>query len=298
MSARTSFISFTAVVVAVLALLVLIPTTAYACDGCRPWSSGCTRKSGQIDTRFAVDLPTPQSKDGVTYTYLSYAFCARVDHMQNFQLQSSMSLVALYNNTNNNTYSYLPTNGHLWSYGAGSESNPFVPNNESDARIMIYQGESPACEVNGVRGPAAVTMLIYNVTLSDGKYSYDRSNPVGVGFQATCDETETCVMDPSLKCIGRKGHMNCAVCLDKNNPRDAVNHDLSIFTTYYGSDDRGKAMLSGSSNPLNFRVFAMGNAYNSVSGDMSSLSKSASNANPFASVDSMDWSGIKKISGE
>jgi hypothetical protein len=160
----------------------------------------------------------------------------------------------------------------------------------NDSSAMVYDGQAPECDGN----PAVATMLIYNVTLNGGRFTYEKGAAVGVGFSPTCNDDNVCKMDPSLKCIGRLGMMNCAQCLNPNDPYEIVGKDFVIFNTYYGTDSRGKTLLSGSSNPLNFRDFAMGGAYNQISTDLTNIDNGARNANPLKDVDSYTWDGLGK----
>jgi len=260
-------------------------------SACRPWDPKaplCQRKLGMMEARWGLTLPRPVVRGDVNVSYLTYAFCPTVDEIQAFLLNYSTAHIALNRVVNETTgedyYEYTPTESYLWMWGAGPENNREFPGIGNDTAVMVYDGLSQTCNY----APAIVSMLIYNVTLVSGKYQYENGMASGTGFMPTCTEEGICKMDATLKCIGPVGRQNCAKCLNENQPREVLNKDLVIFTTYYGTDSRDKTLMSGSGNPLNFRMFSGGSAYQSVAIDASSFSETFSNANPFSDVDSFN----------
>eukprot|EP00759_Apiculatamorpha_spiralis_P027600 PhF_6_TR30387/c1_g1_i5/m.44547 len=297
----------------VFVFLLLSPTPPGFVDAqckspCHPWISDdtCTRRTGKIDIRWGVTLPTKISRDGIdNITYMSYGFCAGVDEIQAFTLNYSAPIIAL-TGTANNTYEYVPTESRLWLFGSGDKSTQpyhmmtapnttepgyYQPGPSNDSSTIVFDGLAPQCN----DGPALAAMLVFNITLDKGKYSYQDGVPIGVGFAPTCDSNNYCKLDSKLMCIGQDGKMNCATCLNKKDPKDVLGKDVTIFVTYYGSDSKGKTLMSGSSNPLNFRMFSGGGAYSDMSKNMDNLENGVDDANPFKDVDSYDTDGFSNF---
>ena len=65
-----------------------------------------------------------------------------------------------------------------------------VPFEAMNSRVIVYQHEHPDCDFvsgnSGPRKPAVASFLLYNVTLSSGKFKYTYQQPVGNGFVSTC----------------------------------------------------------------------------------------------------------------
>ena len=98
-------------------------------------------------------------------------------------------------------------------------------------------------------------------------------DPIGNGFVDTCDEDGSkCHFDDNSFCIGKGRSWNCATCVGT----DAKPEEPKVLVSFYGTDSDGKHLLSGSSNPLNFRRFALGNVYTDLRDDVVSEYKSIS----------------------
>ena len=296
--------------------LCLLHSSVFSC-ACLPWStSSCTRWTDQLDFRWVLrkeDQPSNQSD-------VIYRFYATVDEIQRFQLNNT-AFIATMNSTINpimhqrqvepenffvtlynalwNVYPLRPEPSLTLSYsekptflslfGTGKKSQKNMPRAHEYGTTLIYEPHAPACN----HGPALVSMLVFNVTLKDGSFHYATNNtaPVGVGFHPTCTKKDICKMDASLHCIGAEGQRNCAVCLDPENPTDIIGKDIAIFNTYYGTDAKGHRLMSGSSNPLNFRQLAMDAIYNKIATDIGILGETLKSLNPFGNVDSWDELG-------
>jgi len=277
-------------------LFMLVLTTAVGlCLGskqceqvvCQPWSAGatpCQRGTGKIQIQWGLDLP-PNSR----FSSLTYGFCANVDTVQSFVLVgSAANTTGLGSGTPSPNSTWMPSTSRVWLVGGGPSGNPMLPTMTNASNAVVYDGTIPPSDC-GVGGAAIVSMLVFNVTLNNGVFSYTNNVAIGTGFAPTCDSSDVCKLDPTLKCIGDvPGMKNCAKCLSKDalsrtNPLSGS--DISIFTTYYGTDSRGKTLMSGSGNPLNFAAFAMGGVYNSIASDVTDISNAAgrltTNSNPF-----------------
>ena len=289
------------------AALSLIAFNGEACAAvCMPWSSPpCTRWVTQMDFRWILRMEEHEGETDIIYRYHS-----TVDEIQRFQLNNT-AFIATMNSTINPllfreqrayegffekvlqvmrsfyivssdptlTVSYLKQPTFLSLFGSGMKSKPSMPSRDHYSTVQIYEPRCAACNY----GPAIVSMLVFNVTMGKGKFVYqsNSSAPIGVGFHPTCSKTNICKMDAEMHCIGPDGHKNCAVCLDPLNPKDIVGKDINIFTTYYGTDTKEHRMMSGSSNPLNFRELAMDAVYNKISKDLGLLGETIKSLNPF-----------------
>eukprot|EP01059_Diplonema_ambulator_P030491 TRINITY_DN5233_c0_g5_i2.p1 TRINITY_DN5233_c0_g5~~TRINITY_DN5233_c0_g5_i2.p1 ORF type:complete len:283 (+),score=80.09 TRINITY_DN5233_c0_g5_i2:63-911(+) len=273
-----------------LPLLVLFSTASGAglgmttCSGaCKPWKNKC-KAGDKIDLRFAVGAvktcTTQTASDcgtnnaagewGCTSTaendgcvgYKSHFFCGKVDEFTSVELKDSATYMhdAVPESGNSNYTGYLD----LAVFGTGKLTDKDLPEQGMSSRIPVFQAMHDKCN-----GPALANFLVYNVTFTDGAYKYKNDDPTGNGFMNTCDG-DRCEFDSSSVCITdkTKKYNNCAQCLNKTG--DAAN-DIRILITYYGTDSSGDVLLSGSSNPLNFRQFALDNVANSISKDINNI---------------------------
>ena len=291
-------------------------------SACMPWSdSPCTRWRDQFDFRWFLRQEGQEPTEDVFYR-----IPATVDEIQRFQLNNT-AFIATMNSTINpltqrepkaydnfmemiyhamRTFyilsddptlvvSYFAKPAFLSLFGTGSRVRPEVPLPNDYGTVQVYEPRCPECN----HGPAIVSMLVFNVTLKEGKFHYAKNStpPVGVGFHPTCTRNDICKMDATMHCIGRSDHRNCAVCLDPNKPADIVGRDITIFTTYYGTDAKGHRLMSGSSNPLNFRQLAVDAVYNKISRDIGLLGETLKSLNPFSDeVANNAFEGKAKVS--
>ena len=91
-------------------------------------------------------------------------------------------------------------------------------------------------------------------------------DPIGNGFVNSCsDDGSECLFDSDSFCIGdaATSRWNCAKCVSTSST-------LTVLASFYGTDSAGDPLLSGSSNPINFRQFAIGNVYSDIGSDIQS----------------------------
>eukprot|EP01065_Artemidia_motanka_P026061 TRINITY_DN30983_c0_g1_i1.p1 TRINITY_DN30983_c0_g1~~TRINITY_DN30983_c0_g1_i1.p1 ORF type:complete len:327 (+),score=106.30 TRINITY_DN30983_c0_g1_i1:54-983(+) len=187
------------------------------------------------------------------FGYRTHVFCPKTDHFQQFRLDGSGKILR---------YSSPRQDLEMIAFGHGLYAAERIPNVTQYARAIVYSHNNSDCD----GGPAIATLLEYNVTLRDGKFRYKNRQPIGNGFMPTCDGPgKQCKFDSSSTCIGKEGtkQYNCAVCVkDQQN----TELDLQVMVTYYGTDSGGHTLVSGSSNPLNYREFADADVYGDVWG--------------------------------
>eukprot|EP01059_Diplonema_ambulator_P010286 TRINITY_DN20293_c0_g1_i1.p1 TRINITY_DN20293_c0_g1~~TRINITY_DN20293_c0_g1_i1.p1 ORF type:complete len:288 (+),score=43.87 TRINITY_DN20293_c0_g1_i1:65-865(+) len=250
-----------------LAVIFSAHGTMDCADQCRPWSwaepggeGKACKVNSDMDFRLLVG-DTRETEPGSDQSYgdfgalqyKTYFFCPKVDEFTAVEAQGSAALF----NTTRNVKLYAS------AYGAGKSSEVRFPEVDQDASVMVWDGNHTKCPGSG----AIANFLLYNVTLKDGNYRYKNSDPIGTGFVNTCDSKGTsCVFDSSSFCIGEGGRYNCAQCANT-----AGAGDIQVLMSYYGTDSTSKNFLSGSSNPLNFRAFAIGNVYSDVKGGVSNI---------------------------
>eukprot|EP01061_Rhynchopus_euleeides_P015487 TRINITY_DN26424_c0_g1_i1.p1 TRINITY_DN26424_c0_g1~~TRINITY_DN26424_c0_g1_i1.p1 ORF type:complete len:285 (+),score=84.40 TRINITY_DN26424_c0_g1_i1:56-856(+) len=249
---------------AAVALLALTAGAMVCDEQCQPWlwaqprsgdaSAPCSR-GDRMDHRFVLgDIAAASVGDSPTgeVGYRTYFFCPEVDKFSSFALSGATA----YAETTNNGSLYLAV------YGAGKSSEVRVPDETQESHTLVYTKDS-RCDRYG--GYAMANFLLYNITLKDGNYRYKNGDPIGNGFVNSCEsDGETCLFDSKSFCIGDKAQnkWNCAECVTSSSAEPRV------LATFYGTDSGGKPLLSGSSNPLNFRQFALGNVYEDVKGDL------------------------------
>eukprot|EP01061_Rhynchopus_euleeides_P042366 TRINITY_DN73936_c0_g1_i1.p1 TRINITY_DN73936_c0_g1~~TRINITY_DN73936_c0_g1_i1.p1 ORF type:complete len:280 (+),score=84.95 TRINITY_DN73936_c0_g1_i1:67-906(+) len=268
--------------VPVVLLAVLLPCRAGTVTGCsNPCNPAAKRGSscssdGYFDMRFAVgtldgcdgDIATcgtnvfpsgdPCTTAGSGCTgYKTHFFCAKVDKFSAFTLSKSYLYLTAMQSHNNTAELAVYETGKLTADKVGG----LLPELSQNSRVRVMDNStSEDCSL-------IATFLIYNVTLKDGSYQYKNREPIGNGFESTCDSDNKCMFDSSAKCLPDpvSGRTNCAKC---SNEMKAGEDDLRILTTYYGTDSGGNALLSGSSNPLNFRQFAVTGMANDIFDDI------------------------------
>ena len=252
-----------------------LPPSLHATRTCTPQGSKCA-KGQKIDMRFAVgeldgcagaaslekcgtnivdSCSSPDVKNGCV-GYKTHFYCGKVDKFSSFNLVGS--------------YSYLATVAEkkgadtldLGVFQTGklgvTNSDTRLPETSQGSRIRVFDSSANATRICGGNATALIAnFLVYNATLTGGVYKYQNREPVGNGFESTCHDG-TCQFDSSMKCLTdpSNGISNCARCHSAGEVIPPA-LDIRVLTSYYGTDKNGAAMLSGSSNPLNFRKFAV-----------------------------------------
>eukprot|EP00756_Hemistasia_phaeocysticola_P008512 Hpha_TRINITY_DN14637_c0_g1::TRINITY_DN14637_c0_g1_i1::g.47838::m.47838 len=218
---------------------------------------------GDVFVEEVVQSGTPLTGFGdFAEQYKTYFFCTTVDSFTAITLKGSAR--ALATTTGKEMQAAV--------YGAGRSGTPRVPTEGMESRVTVWDPNHPKCP----RG-AVADFLVYNVTLRDGRFAYLGGDPIGNGFVPTCEGTGVdalCGFDPESVCIGSGNSYNCARCYTPSTTGDATSPtdvDISIFVTYYGTDANGDNLLSGSSNPINFREFAVSNVYADLRGSVTDL---------------------------
>ena len=175
---------------------------------CRPWTnSSCSRDQSKLHVRWML-------RDANSHEVQLYNFLADIDRFQCFELRGSalwlarspdsFSLSSLFNPTSSSS----PTSSRLWLYGSGLSSEVPDSDHPPESSVVVYDSYDERCN-----GPAIVTMLVYNITLENGRYTHSKDyRPVGVGFNPTCTPQGTCRLDSAQKCLGDPGQQNCAIC--------------------------------------------------------------------------------------
>ena len=199
---------------------------------------------------------TDDSEGANCVGYLTHFYCAKVDKFSSFTLKHS----SLYLRD-------VAENAELAVYQTGklnvAKEGQNIPEQGQNTRVTVLDRNSSVC---GMDKAMMATFLIYNVTLSDGEYKYKNRDPIGNGFVSTCDSDDECLFaggDKDVKCLrdAYTGTSNCAKCVGEDI------EDIRVLISYYGTTSGGDALLSGSSNPLNFKQFAAG----AIEGDIMSV---------------------------
>ena len=245
-------------------------------DACFPWTTDgpFCRRGDNINIRFQVQLApenyhretaanvfTPEAFSG-PITNMTYAFCPRADELSAFNI-TRLGVNSLtwpngtaYDPILNVTYQEIAlTEQHqifLSVIGFGDQRNINFPQPNSSGRVLI--ADYDACEYVGEFG--IVDFLVFNISMDRGRLKYyeEHLDPAGTGFVPTCTTDGVCQLDPSLRCFGPRGRQNCGRCL--SNTTELEDWRLTTWVSYYGTDVRGRQLLSGASNPLNFQVFS------------------------------------------
>ena len=275
-----------------------------ACDensSCFPWrvETGpfCFRGS-PMGLRFFMDMANEDRRLNISHQvcgintgpntshYVTYAFCPLVDELQAFNLTDSGKLAATYVDPLTGRQASRQDEAWLRVYGAGTVSDrEFPQRGESPGAVMI----TGPCPSNSLK-TAITPFLILNLTMEGGRFKYyaDFPQPAGVGFTPTCshvrDDTWTCNLDSSMECFGPANGFfkNCAFCYDNTEVDRIVATNIQIWTSYYGDDANGRNMQSGTNNPLNFRAYAGGNMYSSLSTSLDNVRSGDFNGDPDA----------------
>jgi hypothetical protein len=261
-------------------------------NACHPWlpnGPACSRGLN-MNLQFFLDLAPENYIHNYSPIYnlweVTYAFCPRVDEIQAFNLSNAFKLAGTYyngmnqtdnsmnaTNQTNQTVSYITQTmlannkdlilsekleiGYLSIYGMGDSENIFFPNPNTTYGSVGVIFNTNYCE-EGQFG--IVNFLVVNITMKNGKYIYGDNNiSIKTGFSPTCNQNNMCIIDPSMKCFGELGKANCGTCV--GDPEVIANTQLQVWVSYYGTDASGKKLMSGTSNPLNFRAFSGGGVY-------------------------------------
>lgn len=289
----------------VLSLVVLMlvqqqAECAVKCDStvaCFPMSAPSCTRGNNINLRFFMeaaegyedstieDITSPFSNRTITY-----AFCPRVDELQAFNLTSapmyaSINHTSVQNSTNYTYFVDSVNDTYVSAYGFGGSLSVAVPAPNTSSRVMIVTNGTYQCD-NEPNAILLVDFLVFQISLTSGVFTYPgavapqenvtegvSAQPQGVGFQPTCTGG-LCQLDATLSCIGDPGIQNCARCY--KNSADVLNKTVQIWVSYYGTDNNGRTLLSGSSNPLNFRKYAGASVYSTLSSSLDKVSNGAS----------------------
>lgn len=260
---------------------------AVRCDAsraCFPMASPSCTRGNNLNLRFFMDAASAYQNSSVeadsafNNRTITYAFCPRVDELQAFNLTDAPTFSVI-DPADNASFVEDVEDVYLSAYGFGESESIAVPSNTSASRVMIAQNGSKFCTGNAV---LLVDFLVFQISMTDGYFKYNgavapRENvsevsvqPQGVGFQPTCSYDGVCQLDATFHCIGDVGQQNCAQCI--TDPYEAANKTVQIWVSYYGTDNNGRRLLSGGSNPLNFRKYAGASVYNTLSNSLDRVS--------------------------
>ena len=207
---------------------------------------GCPTNPSTCGTNPAQSPPCSDPQKGCT-GYMSHFFCGKVDKFSSFTL------------TNSNTYlnKVVDETAELAIFQAGkltSGEGTTMPEEGMNTRVQVLDRNTTKCPMGLI-----VTFLVYNVTLDSGDYKYKNRDPIGNGFVSTCNSDDECefASGEDVYCLKdpHTGTSNCGRCATGEGQ---AAEDIRVLVSYYGTSSDGKALLSGSSNPLNFRQFALG----------------------------------------
>jgi hypothetical protein len=252
-----------------------VPAAKPPCNtrtACYPFAANglpCDR-SGRMNLRLVLQLSPEERLSNVSA--VTYAMCPYVDEFQALNLSNALRLAGTSRTTIRDPLTSQQLNvtqvsptvqaSFLSIYGMTNSSNRTLPELGSFGSVMIIDNITDACPLGAV---GAVNFLILNFTLRNGKYVYDAGlpTPVGSGFKFTCDSSDVCLLDPTLKCFGlRLGERNCGQCVSNGDDLGAMK--LQVWTSYYGTDSQGRNLRSGGTNPLNYRAFSGGGLFASM----------------------------------
>lgn len=276
----------------IFSTLVSAQITCTKATACEPWDlvqgPFCAR-GNMMNLRFGIDIAPENAYERYNQmnTEATYASCVTVDELSAVNLTFAGRYVGTIlpnaSNVGNATrFTTELSSGWLSAFGFGGNDNIAFPSRlNSTGTVMVFKNDSSLC------GPGLLpfsNFLILQVGMRNGRFTYvaDREQPVGVGFQNTCNNGK-CILDSSLKCIGDFGKENCAQCY---SPQEMANVGIQVWLSYGGTDRSGKDFLSYSSDPLNFRRFAGSSAYSQVAKSVTGafdkvISTNFSNLNPF-----------------
>jgi hypothetical protein len=239
----------TAMWCAVVALSVAV-VAADKCQGaCEPYFAGACKRGSVMDLRFMVDTPpAPGANANTTAAQIVYGFCAKVDDLSAFTLKTAAVMAGRDNATG--TFNAKYNVSHLKVFGMGSSSSVLTPTVGADSDVVLLQNTS-AC---GGR-PALASFLMLNITMTNGLYKHAAgfNQAIQVGFDPTCKDGK-CTMGTGV-CVGDDtSKQMCSKCV--SDVKELEDMPVHIWTSYYGTDSAGRAMKSGTLNPLRFRQFA------------------------------------------
>jgi hypothetical protein len=232
-----------------------------------------------------------------TRHYVSYAFCPGIDTLQAFNLTSAGLIAGTTTNPVDGKLTLTAGDAWLRVYGLGTSNFVTVPQkNESEGAVQVIgrckdrslpfatntDPLTPGSESNLV---AIVPFLILNITMQNGRFRYytDYPQPSGVGFASTCETTQgidVCLLDSSMTCLGPPGRSNCAICYAESDVNSMANTNIQVWTSYFGTDRIGRQFRSGTNSPLNFREYAAGTLYTSMSASLQKVKSGEWNDDP------------------
>lgn len=259
-------------------------------------SAGCTdRRRGRRAhlSQGAGATPGPTCQCGNNYGscpvgcvgYKTHIFCPPVDDFQQFSLKGSARVLSRSSRAGRSKSGDPKYNGQLdiLVYGSGNStpgeteingerkavagSNIGIPYSWMHSRAVAWQFNHPDCDGK----PAVASFLLYNVTLREGAVGYKNKQPIGNGFVPTCTDGK-CNFGKNQVCLKKEDtgdQSNCGRCVEHWTPGmtpDATldDYDINVMVTYYGSDNEGHTLTSGSMNPINFRQFSDADVYDDV----------------------------------
>lgn len=262
------------------------PADSQCTNGCEPWNAAMSCTIGSyMRLPFVLDISKENSQNifNGNKQQVGYGFCPQVDQLQAFTLPDAAGWAAGDFKSGNATSAI-----NTADLGDGSSSTPAflrifgavgfqdtktnIPKDSYSSSAMIFDPAQTCTTALGEPGVYIASFLVINFTMSNGQYrmvsSFDQS--VQVGFQPSCDATDTCQVSPDQYCLGNStGNKNCATCVAQT-VADLNNTQIQVFASYYGTDATGRKMQSGSSNPLNFLALSSSGVFNKLKDDITS----------------------------
>ncbi|KAH9579752.1 hypothetical protein LSM04_000778 [Trypanosoma melophagium] len=284
---------------------------------CFPWAGEeshvpCVR-GRRMNLRFMLDVADENVKSAEPVkSNAFYGFCPVVDKLQIFTLTNAPFLASVFDNAGTLSLTNTMERKYLSIYGFGaSNSTNYPQKNFSAGAVLVAVNGTALCGSN--RSVALVDTLVLDIGLHKGLFNYigaraasirpDTGNsnsnsgsgkntkspvtpipevvvqPAMVGFRPTCSANDECLFDTGSVCVGLEvGKKNCAKCYDSaEDIRDKA--QLRVWASYYGTDQRGRPLLSGGMNPLNFRGLAGSGFFRDIRKTLDSLIRGSANRN-------------------
>lgn len=268
------------------------PPDPQCVNGCQPWNAlmACTiGKEMRLPLVLDISRENAQNVFNGQKNQIGYGYCPQVDQLQAFSLPEAAGWAAGdFRNGNFTADTAAADDGsgsgsgsstdapaaYLRIFGAVGfqDTKTNIPKNTYSSSAVIFDPKQSCTTANNEDGFLVATFLVINFTMTNGEYrmisSFDQS--VQVGFEPTCDSTDTCQISSSQPCLGNTtGNKNCAVCVARSGGVAALNNtQIQVFASYYGTDANGRKMQSGSSNPLNFLALSSTGVFNKLKSDI------------------------------
>lgn len=265
--------------------LVHAAVTCGSTEACFPWSTTSCTRGNNLNLRFYMNADksyagiSPGPTVNFTDRTLTWAFCPRVDELQAFNLSRAPQYSSI-SPTDETMFVENMDDAYVSVFGFGMFLSREVVQNTSTSVVMVATNGSQYPQCKGSNGVLLADFLVFQISLTNGLVQYPGGlypfgnesgvnvQPLGIGFQPTCSGG-ICQLDSSLACIGAAGNQNCATCY--TNPHEITNRTVQIWVSYYGTDNNGRQLLSGSSNPLNFRQYSGSSVYGTLSSSLTRL---------------------------